>query len=249
MKLPYHTMPFRIAAYYALCAGLWILLSDRLLGVAVRDPDLITSLETAKGWLFVAVTALLLHVVVRRFVDEVMRREELLRERNEELCMVEEELRQQLDESERAQQELRESEENYRLLFSSNPHPMCVFDLETLAFLEVNGSAIQHYGYSREEFLAMTIKDIRPPEDVPSLMAIVKRVDSGPDRVGVWRHRKKDGTIISVEITSHMIDFAGRRAKVILCNDVTERIRAKEEILRLNAELEQRVRQRTAELE
>uniref|UniRef100_A0A831XM90 histidine kinase n=1 Tax=Geobacter metallireducens TaxID=28232 RepID=A0A831XM90_GEOME len=249
MKLPYRTMPLRIAAYYALFAGLWIVFSDRLLGFVVRDPERLTELQTAKGWLFVAVTALLLHVMVRRFVDEVTRREEQLRERNEELCMVEEELRQQLDESEQAQHELRQSEESYRLLFSSNPHPMWVFDLETLAFLEVNGSAVQHYGYSREEFLAMTIKDIRPPEDVPALMDIVTRVDNGLDKVGVWRHRKKDGTIISVEITSHSIDFAGRHAKLILCNDVTERVRAEEEILRLNAELEKRVEERTAELE
>jgi len=116
MNQSYHVMPLRITVIYALFAGLWIFFSDRLLGFVIRDPEQLTELQTAKGWLFVAVTALLLHVLVRRFVEEVVRREELLRERHEELSMVEEELRQQLDESERIQHELRESEENYRRL-------------------------------------------------------------------------------------------------------------------------------------
>lgn len=249
MKQPYHGAPYRIAVYYALFAGLWILLSDWFLGLFVRDHDLMIRAATVKGWLFVAVTALLLYVMIRRFVGEVTRREELLQARNEELAMVEEELRQQLDESERSQHELRESEENYRLLFSSNPHPMWIYDLETLSILEVNDAAVAHYGYSRDEFLSMTIKDIRPSEDVDKLTENVARVTSGIDRAGVWRHRKKDGSIIHVEITSHTINFAGSRAEVVLSSDITDRMRAEEEILRLNADLEKRVEERTAELE
>ena len=70
----------------------------------------------------------------------------------------------------------RESEQGYRLLFDSNPHPMWIYDRETLAFLAVNDAAILSYGYSREEFLAKTIKDIRPPEDIPSLLEKVSEV-------------------------------------------------------------------------
>ncbi|WP_298434269.1 ATP-binding protein [Geobacter sp.] len=249
MTRPRSGIAARIVAVYAAAGALWILSSDRLLALAVQDPELLTRFQTYKGWLFVAVTALLLFWLVNRHVAGVEGAEERLRERNEELCMVEEELRQQLDEYERSQHELKASEENYRLLFASNPHPMWVFDLETFAFLEVNDAAVAHYGYSREEFLAMTIRDIRPPEDLPALVETVKRVSSGPDRVGVWRHRKKDGTIIYVEIASHTMTFAGRSAKVVMCIDVTERVRAEGEILRLNAELEERVRERTAELE
>ena len=72
-----------------------------------------------------------------------------------------------------------ETEEGYRLLFESNPHPMWIYDRDTLAFLAVNDAAVHDYGYTRGEFLAMTIKDIRPPEDVPSLLEKVSRVTPG----------------------------------------------------------------------
>ncbi len=126
----------------------------------------------------------------------------------------------------RAEEALRESEGRYRTLFEANPHPMWVYDLESLRFLAVNAAAIAHYGYSRDEFLAMTLKDIRPPEDIPALLANVEAVDEGLDHAGVWRHRKRDGKIIDVEISSHVIDFDGRQAEVVLANDVTERRRS-----------------------
>ncbi|PYS96265.1 MAG: hybrid sensor histidine kinase/response regulator [Acidobacteria bacterium] len=137
----------------------------------------------------------------------------------------------------RAEGELRESEERYRLLFENNPHPMWVYDLETLRFLAVNEAAVRHYGYSREEFLTMTIKDIRPPEDVPALLENITRIGEELDKAGVWRHRKKDGGVIDVEITSHTLVFAGRRAEVVLANDVTER-KMLEEQLRQSQKME-----------
>ena len=88
-------------------------------------------------------------------------------------------LRRQTEELTRSQQVLQESEERYRLLFERHPNPMWVYDSETLAFLAVNNAAIQQYGYSREEFLAMTIKDIRPSEDIPALIQQIKQVSHG----------------------------------------------------------------------
>lgn len=132
-----------------------------------------------------------------------------------------------------AEEALRESEEKYRILFENNPHPMWVFDPETLAFLAVNESAIRHYGYSREEFLSMTIKEIRPPEDIPRLLEDFRKMSPGISRAGVWRHRKKDGTIIDVEITRDLIPFMGKQAGLTLANDVTERKKAEEEHARL----------------
>lgn len=130
--------------------------------------------------------------------------------------------------SKRTEHALRESEEQYRLLFESNPHAMWVYDLETLKFLAVNDSAIDHYGYSRDEFLSMTIRDIRPPEDVAVLSAYLASPNAELDRAGEWRHRKKDGTVITVEITSHRLDFGGRPAEFVLANDITERKQAEE---------------------
>ncbi len=128
----------------------------------------------------------------------------------------------------RAESALRASEERYRLLFLSNPHPMWVYDLETLRFLAVNDAAVRHYGYAREEFLAMTIADIRPSEDLPRLFENVASVTEGLDEAGCWRHRKKDGAVIDVEITSHTLDFDGRKAEVVLTNDVTDRRQAEQ---------------------
>jgi two-component system, cell cycle sensor histidine kinase and response regulator CckA len=147
-------------------------------------------------------------------------------------------------ERKRAEEELRESEERYRLLFESSPQPMWVYDLETLAFLAVNESAIHHYGYSREDFLAMTIKDIRPAKDIPALYDSVSKGSEGVDAAGTWRHLKKNGTIIEVEITSHLLVFADRRAELILAHDITKRNRleaallASEEQLRQSQKLE-----------
>lgn len=138
----------------------------------------------------------------------------------------------------RAENALRESEQRYRLLFEHNPHPMWVFDHATLAFLAVNDAAVQHYGYTREEFLTMTIRDIRPPEELPRLLDLWRQPPSrGINILGTWKHRKKDGTIIDVDITTHPLTLAGRRTELVLAHDVTERKRAEEERQRLQAQL------------
>jgi PAS domain S-box-containing protein len=116
--------------------------------------------------------------------------------------------------------DLRESEQGYRLLFESNPHPMWIYDRDTLAFLAVNEAAIQHYGYSREDFLGMTLKDIRPSEDIPWLLKKVAEVIPGMNSASS-RHLKKDGTLIQVEIVSHTLQFEDRRAELVLAMDVT----------------------------
>ncbi|WP_119070444.1 PAS domain S-box protein [Aggregatilinea lenta] len=138
-------------------------------------------------------------------------------------------------EREQVQARLRDSEETFRLLFAANPHPMWVYDLETLRFLEVNESAIAHYGFSRDEFLCMHLADIRPQEDVERLLADAK--DNRPvlQRSGEWRHKLKDGRIIDVEITSHTLTFGRHAAALVVAQDITERVRAQ------RAEREQRV--------
>ena len=125
-----------------------------------------------------------------------------------------------------AERELRDSEDRYRLLFAQNPHPMWVYDAETLAFLEVNDAAIQHYGYSREEFLAMSIGDIRPVEEVPRLMETLAATRHPLMHSLDWRHCLKSGAQIDVQVTSHTLTFAGRPAVVVTAQDITVRTRA-----------------------
>lgn len=123
---------------------------------------------------------------------------------------------------------LRKSEDSYRRLFSSNPHPMWVYDVETLHFLDVNDMAIAHYGYSRDEFLAMTIKDIRPDTELPALLENVAQAGPTVSTSGIWKHRKKEGAIIDVEVSSHEVILKGRAARVVLAHDVTARLRSQQ---------------------
>jgi len=157
-------------------------------------------------------------------------------ERTVQLAATNLELEKEVTEHKLTEEALRESEKRYRLLFESNPFPMWVYDLDALTFLAVNEAAIRHYGYSREEFLGMTIRDIRPAEASASQSENDSNASGGNNQTGSWRHRKKDGTIIDVEITSHRLIFDERNAEVVLASDITERKRAEET---LNATEEQ----------
>jgi diguanylate cyclase (GGDEF)-like protein/PAS domain S-box-containing protein len=130
---------------------------------------------------------------------------------------------------------LRDSETLYREMFEANPHPMWVFDLETNAFLNVNNAAISHYGWSREEFLSMTIFDVRPQEEHAKLHEHLPQLSSDDlIRSDEWRHKKKDGSEILVEITSHPLIFSGRNARLVTVFDITARKRDEIEIRTLN---------------
>jgi PAS domain S-box-containing protein len=125
-----------------------------------------------------------------------------------------------------AQQALKDGEERYRILFERNPLPMFVYDDETYKFLAVNEAAVKHYGYSREEFLNMSIKDIRPNSDIPALMEIFSKPRRGMVKSGIWRHLLKNGCIVNVDVTTHNIIFNGRPARIVLANDVTAKVKA-----------------------
>lgn len=133
--------------------------------------------------------------------------------------------------------QLRLSERSHREMFAANPVPMWVYDLETLRFLAVNDAAIRDYGYSREEFLKMTIMDIRPAEDRPRLHFNLAAVSEGLDDAGLWRHRTRDGRCIDVDIRSSVIKFDGRRAELVIARDVTARLAAEASVLARNQEL------------
>ncbi|HCK81609.1 MAG TPA: hypothetical protein DIC59_09110 [Candidatus Competibacteraceae bacterium] len=122
----------------------------------------------------------------------------------------------------RAEDALRGGEARYRTLFEANPVPMWVYDVATSRFLAVNDAAIDQYGYSREEFLGMSIADIRPKTDVGRLLDPVTWTRESRDRPGLWKHRRRDGAVIEVHTKSHLIDWGGCRARVVLVQQVTE---------------------------
>lgn len=137
-----------------------------------------------------------------------------------------------ITERKRADDFLIRNEEKYRLLFKNNPQTMWIYDLETLAFLEVNDAAVMKYGYSKEEFLNMTLKDIRPEEDIEKLLVDTSVTSAIYNFAGEWRHKTKNGEIRFVEITSHLIEFGNKSARLVLVNDITDRKTVQEEIIR-----------------
>ncbi len=131
--------------------------------------------------------------------------------------------------AERAE-ELLKSEKKYRYLFEQNPMAVWVVDQSSFKFLDVNEAAIKHYGYSREEFLSMTALDIRPEEEKKRFLELRRSKTSGPYNSGIWKHIKKDGTIIYSEVIAHDIFFEDKKARLVLSNDVTEKVKAEEEL-------------------
>jgi PAS domain S-box-containing protein len=203
---------WRIPLFYALFAGAWILFSDRILEFFTSDAVQLTKLQTAKGWVFVLVTSLMLFSLLRQ---ELRLRSRTERERFH--LQIKEQL---------ARSQVEQERERYRDLFEANPMPMWVYDQETFAFLAVNEAALAHYGYTRDEFLGMKIQDIHLPQDLPNLIVVMKSLPGAFRKPGIWRQKKKNGLIIDVEITTHDLIYAGRSARLVLASDQTERLRA-----------------------
>jgi PAS domain S-box-containing protein len=116
----------------------------------------------------------------------------------------------------------RRQDSKFQLMFQHNPNPMWVYDPQTLAFLEVNQQAVETYGYSQAEFLGMTLKDIRPPEDIPALQASIKSRKATMEW-GEWQHKTQTGKLLDVEITSQQLEYEGRPAILVVARDITER--------------------------
>ncbi|MEP6845219.1 MAG: PAS domain S-box protein [Panacibacter sp.] len=123
----------------------------------------------------------------------------------------------------KAEKDLLDSEQKYRILFENNPLPMWMFTIPERDIIDVNKAAINHYGYSREEFLKLNLLDLRPEEDRLKFITETKVANAGVRSAGVWRHKKKDGTLIQVEIFRDDIVYKGQYVRLVLANDITEK--------------------------
>jgi PAS domain S-box-containing protein len=131
--------------------------------------------------------------------------------------------------------ELKANEEQYRSLFRDNPLPVFIFEQGTMNILDVNEAAIEDYGHSYEEFMGMTVLEIRPAEEIDAARDRINLVTSGRAKIGVWRHRRKNGEAFYVDITSHGLEYRGKNATMAICKNVTSQVEA-EEALRDNQE-------------
>jgi len=175
------------------------------------------------------ITAILLFQLVPKAL--ALPSPDVLKEANQKLMDRTEELARANAELASANSALLRSREQQRSFFDAIPYPVWVFDWETLAIKDVNQSAIASYGYSRKEFLLLTIKDLRPSEDVPALLEHIRNSPNAAGTTGIWRHRKKDGAIIDVEVTTGVVQFDRRDARLAIAANITER-KQMEEALR-----------------
>ncbi len=126
--------------------------------------------------------------------------------------------------------ELRRRDASFQLLFDSNPIPMLVYDLDTLSILAVNDAAVAHYGYGREQFMAMTAFDIRPVDDRRRFGEFLRNFQGTYEAEQTWRHQKADGTVFDVDVHARALDYRGHRASLIAVHDITDRERAEERL-------------------
>jgi PAS domain S-box-containing protein len=185
------------------------------LAVIDREPRAITELQLDA--LRTLATSIGTHLEWKRQESERARTERTLAE--------------SLREQQQIEETLRGSEHRYRMLFTHNPSPMWVFDLESLRFLAVNRAAVERYGYSESEFLSMKITDIRNVEELPVLEAAIERARRGEREAATGRHRVKDGRIIDVEVSGDTVEVDGRLARLVVVHDISAR-RAAEQLRR-----------------
>lgn len=127
-----------------------------------------------------------------------------------------------ITEKKESENKLLKSENLYKYLFRNNPQPMWIYDEDTLKFLEVNDAAISFYGYTRDEFLQMTVLDIRPDSEKNKVLEHIYEINDRVQNSGPWKHKLKNGDIIYVTIASHNILFEGKNARMVIANDITE---------------------------
>lgn len=182
---------------YLVVGSLWILLSDGLVEAVSRDAEWLVQAQRYKGMVYIAVTTLGLVALVHWGYRRVLAMQDRM-----------------------ARSDLR-----VRDLFDHHPQPMWVYDLQTFRFLRINNAALVADGWSRDEFLALTAKDIRPPEDVASFVAAVGLHAAGAGSPGIFRHRTRQGRILMARISEHRVELDGRQAMMVMALDVTEEVR------------------------
>lgn len=214
---------FKIVLLYALVSGTYIYTSDYFLELLIKDVSLISRIQTEKGIVFILVTTAFLYLLVKRNLDKTSNHYQHLITLQEEVDV-----------------QLKKSQEEYMTLFNHSPLPMWIFDTETLQIILVNDAACESYGYTYEEYATMTIKDIRPTEDIPIMEHMLANAINSKvsDNANIVRHRKKNGTIIQVKVKTSQVVFEGRQVRLASAMDITMEMEAQSKLMESNARLQ-----------
>ncbi|HTL54259.1 MAG TPA: ATP-binding protein [Candidatus Limnocylindrales bacterium] len=151
--------------------------------------------------------------------------------RTAELDQVNEDLQREISLRKQGEEELRKSKEQYRFLFEENPESMWIFDLETLRFLAFNSAALRRYGYPAAEFRELSAPELCVPEQAQPFLADCAKTGYGVQHRGTWKHRKKDGSPLEVEITSLDLTYTSRPARLVLAHDITAQRQLQKQLL------------------
>lgn len=219
----------RIALTYIFISVIWIGLTDYLVGYYAERAGIsheqMTIMQVSKGIFFLLATGLMLYMMVCRSMKRA------------------EKLENQIAET------IQQTTEQYRTLFLQNPMPMVVYNQQNLRFLAANDAAVAHYGYTQEEWQSKTIADLHPEAEIPLVTAAIPAIAGPEPRCSLWRHQRKDGTSMIIEIHSRAITFDGHPARLALLHDVTLQRQHETRLANIQSTLEQRVTERTAEME
>ncbi|UPT70765.1 MAG: PAS domain S-box protein [Flavobacterium sp. JAD_PAG50586_2] len=214
---------FRIVLVYAIFSAIYIYTSDYFLETIVNDVVLLSKFQTVKGLGFILITAILLHILVKRNIDKTSAYYQQI-----------------INVKQQSASQLRQSQEDYMQLFNHSPLPMWIFDPETLQFILVNEAASNIYGYTAEEYANMTLRDIRPSEDAVLLDQLLS-VSQPSNRYAVpriLRHQKKNGDIIMVKIQITGVTFKGKKLRLASSADVTAEMETQNKLVETNSRLQ-----------
>jgi len=219
--------PLKIALLICLIGIIWITLSDYFLTMIIDFTKLqeLIELQTLIGLIYVFISSILLYVLIKKYYRS-------LTSRVTELIELNHKLEKQAKVIENSDLEIQQSEQKFNDLFNISPIPMWVFDSEKLKFLAVNKAAVEHYGYSKDEFLKMSLADIRPVEDLDVLKRVFEKLNKDKNSLmqGVYRHCKKNGEVINVDIRSSRFIYHNEDARIAIINDITELLKVQENL-------------------
>ncbi len=214
---------FKIVFLYIIFSTIYIYTSDYFVRKLVTDVELMSEIQSYKGIAFILITALFLYIVVKKNIDTTSSYDKQI-----------------IDLKQNGAQQIEKSHDEYMSLFNHSPLPKWIFDIKTLQFLLVNDAACDTYGYTKEEFLSLTLKDIRPKEDISILEETLRNTfEKGLDEQNrILRHSKKNKEIIYVRTKGKFITFEGKKARLITCMDITNEIEARDKLTEINSKLQ-----------